>query len=403
MRIAFILTSSLGSPYGRGRCFPLARQMASMGHDVHIITLHHDLRATVDRHTQEHGVSVHYAGQMHVRKVGDTSLYFGAARLARVVATGAMGLLSQAAKVDADVYHIGKPHPQNGAAGLFAARLLRKRRLFLDCDDLEVEINRFGGAWQRRSMAWLENSLPRRVDAVTVHSRFLESRIAALGIPSQRIHRLPSAVDPERFQPIDLAATDSWRQRLELEGRHVIVYLGTMTLRTHPIDLLLEAFAPVVSQVPQAALLLVGGGGDLNGVKELASRLGISQHCRFTGRVEPDDVPAVLSLAKASVDPVRDDLVARARWPLKIVESLAAGVPVVTGDAGDRAEMLGYGAAGLIVPPGDAEALAGGLISLLTDTELQDRLAAGCAEQASRYEAGEVTRQLLDFYQQDLQ
>lgn len=400
MRIAFLLTSSLESPYGRGRCLPLARQMASQGHDVHIITLHHNLDATVARHAVQHGVPVHYAGQMHVRKVADTSLYFGPVKLAWVVASGAIGLMREAVRVNADVYHIGKPHPQNGVAGLFAARLRRRRRLVLDCDDLEVEINRFAGAAQRRVLAWLENGLPRRVDAVTVHSRFLESRMRALGLAPERILRLPSAVDPSRFQA-DQAAVSAWRRRLALDGRQVVIYLGTMTLRTHPIDLLLKAFVPIANQIPEATLLVVGGGADLDVVREMACELGIGDHCCFTGRVEPDDVPALLGLARVSADPVHDDLVARARWPLKIVESLAAGVPVVTGDVGDRSEMLGDGTAGLIVPPGDPEALAGAITSLLASDSLHTRLTAGCASRAGRYQVADVAHTLLAFYEQD--
>jgi len=75
--------------------------------------------------------------------------------------------------------------------------------------------------------------------------------------------------------------------------------------------------------------------------------------------------------------------VARARSPLKIVESLASGVPVVTGDVGDRREMLG--AAGLIVAPGDARALAEGLELLLSNRAEQRRMAEAARERAEAY------------------
>ena len=95
-------------------------------------------------------------------------------------------------------------------------------------------------------------------------------------------------------------------------------------------------------------------------------------------------MPAYLALAACSVDPVSDDAVAAARSPLKIVESLAAGVPVVTGDVGDRAETLAHDA-GVLVRPGDAHALAGGIAALLEDRPLQLRLAAGARERAEAY------------------
>jgi glycosyltransferase involved in cell wall biosynthesis len=398
MRIAFLLTSSLESPYGLGRCFPLARQLASLEQDVHIVTLHHDLKPEIPRHYEHEGVWIHYVGQMHVRKVSDTTLYYSTPELLQVVAAGTLGLVRQALNLHADVYHIGKPHPQNGTAGLAAARWLRRRRLFLDCDDLEATINRFGGAWQRRGVAWLEDTLPRWMDGVTVHSRFLESRLRTLGVPSDQILRLPSGADSKQFRHVSPVSASRWREHLALSGKRVAAYIGTMALVNHPIDLLLEAFAHLAPLVPDAVLLFVGGGADLATLQDLAGELGIADRCRFVGRVGRDQVAVLQSLALVTVDPVYDDLVARARWPLKIVESLAAGVPVVTGDVGDRWEMLGGGKAGLAVPPGDSQALADGLGAVLSDPALHQRLVEGCRAQAARYSLEDLAADLLAFY-----
>jgi glycosyltransferase involved in cell wall biosynthesis len=400
MRIAFLLTTSLNSPYGVGRCFPLARQIASFGHQVHVVALHHDFGPTIPRHFKREGVWVHYVGQMHVRKVADTTTYFSPLKLLWVVMIGAVGLVRQAVALQADVYHIGKPHPQNSLAGLLAARLLRGRRLFLDCDDLEAAANRFSNAWQQRGMAWLEDGLPRLVDGLTVHTRFLEARFQALGVAPDRILRLPNGIDSHRFRPVVPADTANWRERLGVGNQRVVMYVGTLSLVNHPVDLLLEAFAKLAPRVWDVVLLLVGGGPDLSALKALACQLGIADRCRFAGRVEPDQVPILLSLAYVSVDPVYDDEVARARWPLKIMESLAARVPVVTGDVGDRREMLGEGAAGLLVSPGDPEALANGLEAVLSDPFLHQSLSAGCKSQATRYTLEDLSSSLLTFYEQ---
>jgi glycosyltransferase involved in cell wall biosynthesis len=399
MRITFLLTSSLESPYGLGRCFPLARQIASLEHDVHIVTLHHNLEADVERHFSYEGVWIHYVGQMHVRKVADTTLYFSAPRLLQVVLAGTVGLMRQATRLDADVYHIGKPHPQNSSAGWLAARLWRKGRLFLDCDDLEATINRFSGTWQQRGVAWLEDAVPRWVDGVTVHSQFLETRLRGLGVPSERLLRLPSGADSQRFKQISPASVDRWRERLDLAEQRVVAYFGTMALVNHPIDLLLEAFARLVHRVPDAVLLLVGGGADLPVLQNLSQQLGIAARCRFVGRVGRDEVAVLHGLTYVTVDPVNDDVLARARWPLKIVESLAAGVPIVTGDVGDRREMLGGDAAGLVVVPGDSQALADGLEAVLTDPLLHQHLSEGCKHQAARYSLTDLSSNLLRFYE----
>jgi phosphatidylinositol alpha-mannosyltransferase len=89
------------------------------------------------------------------------------------------------------------------------------------------------------------------------------------------------------------------------------------------------------------------------------------------------------------VDPVEDDDIARSRSPLKVLESLACGVPVVTGAVGDRPAMLAAdapsGPAGLLVAPGSAPALAEGLLDLLTDSAARQRLASAAPTAVERY------------------
>ena len=144
--------------------------------------------------------------------------------------------------------------------------------------------------------------------------------------------------------------------------------------------------------------MLVGGGADLPILQTLANQLGIEAGCCFVGRVSPKVAPFFFQLADLTVDPVHDDLPAQARWPLKIVESLAAGVPVVTGAVGDRAEMLGGGTAGRLVAPGDTEALARAIAELLTNPDLHDEMRAACLIQAQKYESAALTEQLERFY-----
>jgi glycosyltransferase involved in cell wall biosynthesis len=364
-----------------------------------MVALHHDFSPTVPRHFQSDGVNVLYVGQMHTRKIANTTDYFGPFELLKVTALGAIRLALQAIRLQADVYHICKPHPQNGFAGVLAANLSRNRRVFLDSDDFEAGINRFSNGWQQRVVAALENGLPHLVEGVTVHTRFLSERIQKLGIPKDRILRLPSCVDARRFRSVSPCAVKEWQERLGIrEHDRVIVFVGTMALNSHPVDLLLESFARLSAKMDDVVLLLVGGGPDLLHLQEIASQLDIASRCRFVGRVKPDEVPPLLSLADVSVDPVYDDEVAQARWPVKIMESMAMGVPVVTGDIGDRAEILG-GKAGVLVTPGSPESLARGIESVLIDSCLHEQFASGCKYQSGKYNIENVTSKLLAFYE----
>jgi len=169
-----------------------------------------------------------------------------------------------------------------------------------------------------------------------------------------------------------------------------------MALVSHPVDLLLEAFAKISSK-QNIILLLVGGGPDLPHLKKLASKLKIIDQTKFVGRVSPNEIPPLLSLADVSVDPVYDNKIAKARWPVKIMESIALGIPVVTGDVGDREEILG-GKAGILVSPGSVDALANGLETVLTDSSLLKNLSKGCEIQAAKYDLEGLALKLLAFY-----
>jgi len=129
----------------------------------------------------------------------------------------------------------------------------------------------------------------------------------------------------------------------------------------------------VVKDIPQAVLMLVGGGADLARLQNHAIELGIGQNVHFIGRVPSDDVPAYYAAADISVDPVLNDTVAEARSPLKLYESLVVGTPIVTGDVGDRRQALGNNEA-MLAPAGDVNALGKCLSALLQDDAMRAHL-----------------------------
>jgi glycosyltransferase involved in cell wall biosynthesis len=108
-----------------------------------------------------------------------------------------------------------------------------------------------------------------------------------------------------------------------------------------------------------------------------------------------------LALAEVSVDPVRDDTAARARSPLKLFESMALGVPVVTGDVGDRAALLDYGRAGIVVLAGDAVALAEKIMPVLANTAYRYKMGNFAEKQILYYHWSNLARQWITIYNQD--
>lgn len=399
MRLTLISTSSLDYPSPRGRWLPLAHELVALGHEVRLVLLHHaiDHLPRSERRQVRGGVMVYYASQMHVYGPVGQRRYFGPAALLRVSLLGALRLAALASKWPSDAIHVCKPQPINGLAGVLAAQRLGCP-LYVDCDDYEAGGNRFGAGWQKRLVRFWEDSLPQRAAGVTVNTRFLYDRNVQLGVPAERIVHVPNGISPQRLQPPTERQIAGLRAALGLGESPVVVYVGTMSQTTHNVGLLIDAFAFLREHMPDARLLLVGDGEDRLVLRDRIAALGLSDDIIMTGPVPPESIPIYLSLGGCSVDPVADDGVARGRSPLKIVESMAVGVPVVTGAVGDRSAMLGENG-GIIVQPGSAAALAAGIEVILRDPALQRRLAAGARQRAEAYRWDVLAQRWLEVYQ----
>jgi glycosyltransferase involved in cell wall biosynthesis len=374
MKILFLLTQDLESPSGGGRYWPLARVLAEHGHQVRIVALYSQSKFITTKCFEREGVIVEYVAPMHVIKEGNQKRYYSSLRLIAIALNATIKLSRAVLSSPADIIHVGKPHPMNSLAGLLASRLKRKV-LCLDCDDHEAASNHFNSKWQKIVVELFEKWMPRMACLVSTNTYYMKSKLIEWGCPSDHIYYLSNGVDEEHFVTPKQNEVERLRTQLGLNGKRVILYLGTLSLISHPVDLLLESFARAIQIFPDAALLLVGGGEDSGRLISQAEALGIEHVTYFTGRVRTDEVSKYYHLADVSVDPVRDDASGRGRSPLKLFESWAAGVPVVTAGVGDRSFLLGQPPAGVLVePPGDPRALADGICKVLQSRDFATQL-----------------------------
>jgi len=385
MKITFILTQDLSSPSGLGRYYPWAKELTRLGHEVHIFALHSNFANLPARKTVIDAVQVEYVAQMHVRKSNAGKTYFSPWQLIGVALMGTIKLTLAALKTQADVVLIGKPHPMNTIAAWTAKIFHPRTRIILDCDDLETGSNRFQADWQKRIVAWFENLAPHKAQLVTSNTHYNLNRMRKMRIPADKLVYIPNGIDPQRFPTPDPGEVKQLRTPLGLTGRKVIAFIGSMSLTNHPVDLLLRAFPMVQKAIPEANLLLVGTGEDLDVIKDLARKLDIEQSTIFAGRVSPEQVALYYGISDVTVDPVFDDEAARGRCPLKMFESWACGVPFVTADVGDRKELAGEPPAAYLVEAGNEEALAEGLIMLLQNPSNIAELKQAASDRVENY------------------
>lgn len=397
MKILFLLTQDLESPSGLGRYWPLARELVHLGHSVTIATLHSNYSSLDQKRFTRSGVEVRYVAPMHVRKQNNVKTYYSPFVLPFVLLRATLALCWAALTIPTDIIHIGKSQPMNGLAGLLG-KWFRRRQLWLDCDDVEADINRFASTGQARAVAWFERWLPRQVDFVTTHTQFNRSRLLASGVPAERVYYLSNGVDPARFQSPDPLRIASLRQKYNLEGCQVVAYIGSLSLGGHAINLLLDSFALFHPSHPNIRLLLVGGGDRYDDLLQRAHQLGLDDSVIFVGRVNPLDVVLYYYLSNVSVDPVEADSAARGRSPLKLFESWICGVPFVSADVGDRRSLLGDPPAGVLALPADPTSLADSILQVLDDPALASDLRTRGLARVPAYFWDNLARQLDSFY-----
>jgi glycosyltransferase involved in cell wall biosynthesis len=397
MKILYLLTQDLESPTGAGRFFPLARELVLLGHQVNIAALHGNYKGLENTHFTRDGVGIHYLAQMHVKKAGNRKMYFNPGRLILISAYATWALTRAALRIPADIVHIAKPHPMNSIAGL-AAKYIRKRYFVLDCSDYEAGTNRFSSAWQRWIITFFENNMPGHADFLTTHATFLRDRLLSLGVPSEKIAYLPNGVDYERFSILDEAELSSLRSTFGLQNKRVVAFIGTLTAHAHSVDLLMKAFRHVLQEIPEAVLLIVGGGEKYVQLQEFAQALGISAATIFCGRVPASHVNCYYRLADVSVDPVYDTEVARSRFPIKLFESWVTGIPFVTADVGDRRSLLEKPHAGLLAKPGDAVSLSNMIIRVLKNPALAEELRRNGYERARSFDWKILAKEMEKVY-----
>jgi glycosyltransferase involved in cell wall biosynthesis len=188
-------------------------------------------------------------------------------------------------------------------------------------------------------------------------SRDLSEGLADRGFPAERLRIVPNAVTPPpRLATADSAALDD---ELGLGDGPVVSIIGRLVeQKAH--ERFIEAAGLVSAQIPDASFLVVGDGPRRKELEALAASAGLGGRMHFTG--VRDDVPALIQ---------RSDLVVfSSEWegmPMVALESLAAGVPVVSTDVEGMRELL-RDDAGVVVPRSGV-ALADAVVSLLRSPE----------------------------------
>jgi glycosyltransferase involved in cell wall biosynthesis len=255
---------------------------------------------------------------------------------------------------------------------------------------------------QKRFRGLVLESIARRMEvesfrgaaAIVAVSEQVRSYIhGASGVSAQRIHVLANGVDVERFG--SAPGREQIRQRLGWgAGDAAIGFIGSFK-PWHGTSFLLEVFEALAPIRPAARLFAVGDGPERERFRERVERSPFGDRVHLTGRVPHAQIPSWVAAADIVAAPYEaiDNFYFS---PLKVLEALAGGKPVVAPRVGQLVELIEDGRTGLLYPPGDAAACRDAILSLIDDPAARRAMGAATRSAAAGQSWRGIVQRVLE-------
>ena len=242
-----------------------------------------------------------------------------------------------------------------------------------------VLLNYHSGEAEDHLRRWRRTAIPtiRLVDEVAVPSGYLVEVFARFRIGARSIYNF---IDTTRFR---------FRARRPLRP----VFFSNRNLESlYNVGCTLRAFQLIQRRFPEATLTVAGDGSQRAELEQLARELNL-RGTTFLGRVEQSRMHELYECADIYLNSSDID-----NMPVSLLESYAAGLPVVTTDAGGIPHILTHEQTGMMVRRGDHEALAACAIRLLEDGALAERITSNALAACRRYSWEAVREEWLSLY-----
>lgn len=243
-------------------------------------------------------------------------------------------------------------------------------------------------SWVRRRAIHISREYSNAADHIITPTIHVADRLRRYRV-IKPISVIPTGIDVDLF---DLVPEADMRARYNIPaGVPLLAYAGRIAKEKN-IPRVLSAFRQVLTQLPDAHLLLLGGGPYEGGINRLIDEMGLRARTRLTGYITRDEIIQGLRCA---------DLFAFASYTetqgIVLGEAMACGIPVVALDVDAPRELVDSGTEGLLVPNEDGP-FADALLTLLRDARLRQEMGVHARKRAEAMSAERCTGMLLDVY-----
>lgn len=211
------------------------------------------------------------------------------------------------------------------------------------------------------------------VDVLTYLGSYTQSKIApALDeVTAHNMRQLAPAVDPEVFHPRNRELASSIITQHNLEGKKLVVCVSRLMERKGQ-DQLIAAMPKVLEYIPNAHLVIVGGGSYGKKLRSLAAQSSAAAAITFTGKVAASELPLWYAAADVFAMPCRTR---NAGWDVEglgivYLEASASQVPVIAGDSGGAPDAVLEGITGFVVDGTSLVQIQDRIVTLLENPEL---------------------------------
>lgn len=221
----------------------------------------------------------------------------------------------------------------------------------------------------------LETRVCQQVDAITTICQGLKKDLLSRGINESKITVIPNAVDLSQFSDVvikNMQSVNEVKTQYDLHDAFILGFIGSL-YAYEGIDLAIRAFESVKKEIPNAKLLVVGGGPQFDTWQSLAKINPFASDIVFTHRVPHHQVQAFYQLIDVLVYPRKKMRLTDLVTPLKPLEAMAMGKCVVASDVGGHQELIRHGQNGLLFKANDVSDFTSQVV-LLKNNALQKQL-----------------------------